>query len=53
MQPASFALAKRQLRQASLDAWALQRSHETMVRMAWAAPETHAAIRAYLEGLKK
>lgn len=53
VQPAAFALTKRQLRQSSVEAWKCQQAHETMVRLAWAAPETHAAIRAYLEGLKK
>lgn len=53
VQPAAFALTKRQLRQSSIETWKRQQAHETMVRLAWAAPETAAAIRAYLEGLKK
>jgi len=53
VQPAAFALTKRQLRQSSLDAWKHQSAHETMVRLAWAAPDTAEAIRAYLESLKK
>lgn len=53
VQPAAFALTKRQLRQASLDAWKQQGAHERMVRLAWEHPDTHAAIRAYLEALRK
>lgn len=53
VQPAAFALTKRQLRQASLEAWKQQTSHERMVRLAWSHPDTHAAIRAYLEALRK
>jgi enoyl-CoA hydratase len=53
VQPAAFALTKRQLRQASLDSWKSQTAHESMVRLAWAHPDTHAAIRAYLEALRK
>jgi len=50
MSPAAFAMTKRQLRQASLDEWKRHTvSHDAIVRMQWADPDTHSRIRGYLE----
>jgi enoyl-CoA hydratase len=47
--PRSFALVKRDLRAPVLERWPQMREHDAEVREAWCAPETHAAIRRYLE----
>lgn len=52
--PTAFALTKRQLRLDSLEEWRRhQASHDALVRMQWASPDTLERIRRALEALGK